>query len=132
MGTVEKRDKHKKRRYVSPEEKLERELKDCIDDLKEYCELASKTANEQKEYFTGPLENDVFQCSPMPWVTYTHISHTNFGKKDNATPLFDWGKYYEKDGKVMIPISVQAHHSFVDGLHIGLFVEQLQKFLNEC
>lgn len=103
-----------------------------IDDLKEYCELASKTADEQKEYFTGPLGNDVFQCSPMPWVTYTHISHTNSGKKDNATPLFDWGKYYEKDGKVMIPISVQAHHSFVDGLHIGQFVEQLQKFLNEC
>lgn len=58
--------------------------------------------------------------------------HLNSGKKDNATPLFDWGKYYEKDGKVMIPISVQAYHSFVDGLHIGLFVEQLQKFLNEC
>ena len=103
-----------------------------IDDLKEYCELASKTADEQKEYFTGPLGNDVFQCSPMPWVTYTHISHTNSGKKDNATPLFDWGKYYEKDGKVIIPISVQAHHSFVDGLHIGQFAEQLQKFLNEC
>ncbi len=23
-----------------------------------------------------------------------NISHTNAGKKDNATPLFDWGKYY--------------------------------------
>lgn len=30
MGTVEKRDKHKKRRFVSPEEKLERELKNCM------------------------------------------------------------------------------------------------------
>lgn len=30
VGTVEKRDKHKKRRFVSPEEKLERELKDCM------------------------------------------------------------------------------------------------------
>ena len=48
-----------------------------VDDLTEYVELASKTADEQKEYFTGPLGNDVFQCSPMPWVTYTHISHTN-------------------------------------------------------
>ena len=102
-----------------------------LDDLKEYCELAAKTAEEQKEYFTGPLGNDVFQCSPMPWVTYTHISHTNSGKKDNATPLFDWGKYYEKDGRIMIPISVQAHHSFVDGLHIGQFVEELKRFLNE-
>ena len=35
MGTVEKRNKHKKRRFVSSEEKLERELKDCI--LAKYC-----------------------------------------------------------------------------------------------
>lgn len=39
---------------------------------------------------------------------------------------------FSKKPKVMIPISVQAHHSFVDGLHIGQFVEHLQKFLNEC
>jgi len=102
------------------------------DDLREYCKSASKTANEQKEYFTGPLGNDVFQCSPMPWVTYTHISHTNSGKKDNATPLFDWGKFNEKDGKTVIPISVQAHHSFVDGLHIGQFAEKLQTYFDTC
>lgn len=101
-----------------------------IDDLREYCELALKTAKEQKAYFTGPLGNDVFQCSPMPWITYTHISHTNSGKKDNATPLFDWGKFYEKDGKILIPVSVQAHHSFVDGLHVGRFAEKLQDFFN--
>ncbi len=101
------------------------------DTMKEYVELALKTAEEQKEYFTGPLGNDVFQCSPMPWVTYTHISHTNSGKKDNATSLFDWGKYYEKDGKIVMSVSVQAHHSFVDGVYIGKFVDRLQKFLNE-
>jgi chloramphenicol O-acetyltransferase type B len=67
----------------------------------------------------------------MPWVTYTHISHTNSGKKDNATPLFDWGKYYKKDGCIVMPISVQAHHSFVDGIHVGKFAETLQNLLNE-
>ena len=102
-----------------------------IENLSEYVALATKTAEEQQEYFTAPLGNDVFQCSPMPWVTYTHISHTNSGKKDNATPLFDWGKYYEKDGRVLIPISIQAHHSFVDGIHIGQFVDVLQKFFDE-
>ena len=101
-----------------------------MEDLKAYCDLAEKTAKEQQEYFTGPLANDVFQCSPLPWVTYTHISHTNSGKKDNATPLFDWGKYYEKNGETIIPISVQAHHSFVDGLHVGQFVEKLQAFFD--
>lgn len=100
-----------------------------MDDLGEYCIKAKKIADEQDTYFTGPLGNDVFQCSPMPWVTYTHISHTNSGKKDNATPLFDWGKYYEKDGRIMMPISVQVHHSFVDGIHIGEFVDLLEKYL---
>ncbi|MGN0637128.1 MAG: CatA-like O-acetyltransferase [Huintestinicola sp.] len=101
------------------------------DTLDEYVQLAKRTAKEQREYFTGPLGNDVFQCSPMPWITYTHISHTNSGKKDNATPLFDWGKYYEKNGRIFIPVSVQAHHSFVDGIHIGKFAERLQNYLNE-
>ena len=101
------------------------------DTLEEYVKSATQIANEQKEYFTGPLGNDVFQCSPMPWISYTHISHTNSGKKDNATPLFDWGKYYEKDGKIVMPVSVQAHHSFVDGIHVGKFAETLQNYLNE-
>lgn len=102
-----------------------------IDDMGEYCRLAARTAETQKEYFTGPLGNDVFQCSAMPWVTYTHISHTNSGKKDNAVPLFDWGKFHERDGRVIIPVSVQAHHSFVDGVHIGNFAERLQRFFDE-
>lgn len=98
--------------------------------LEEYVELAAKTAEEQQEYFTGPLGNDVFQFSPMPWVTYTHISHTNSGKKDNATPLFDWGKYFQRDDRTLLPFSVQAHHSFVDGLHIGKLADTLQAYLD--
>ena len=100
------------------------------DTMEVYVAAARKSAEEQKEYFTGPLGNDVFQFSPMPWVTYTHISHTNSGKKENATPLFDWGKYFERDGKILLPFSVQAHHSFVDGLHIGELAERVQNFLN--
>lgn len=100
------------------------------DTLEEYVKSATQIADEQKEYFTGPLGNDVFQCSPMPFLTYTHISHTNSGKKDNATPLFDWGKYYEKDGRIVMPVSVQAHHSFVDGIHIGQFADKLQEYLS--
>lgn len=98
--------------------------------LDEYVHLAKRAAEEQQDYFTGPLGNDVFQCSPMPWITYSHISHTNSGKKENATPLFDWGKYYEKNGRFYMPISVQVHHSFADGIHVGKFAEKLQSYFN--
>lgn len=98
--------------------------------LEEYVRTASRMAREQKEYFTGLLGNGVFQFSPLPWVSYTHISHTNAGKKDNATPLFNWGKYVAREDKTLLPFSVQAHHSFVDGLHIGRLVDSLQAYLN--
>jgi chloramphenicol O-acetyltransferase type B len=118
--------------YMNPDTELFKvvnvELKDS---LEEYVPLAIKTARNQEEYFTGPLGNDVFQFSPMPWVSYTHISHTNSGKKENATPLFSWGKFYERDSKVILPFSVQVHHSFVDGIHIGKLSELLQTKLNE-
>lgn len=99
--------------------------------MESYVAAALKTAREQKEYFTGPLGNDVFQFSPFPWVSYTHISHTNSGNKENATPLFDWGKYFERDGRILLPFSVQAHHSFVDGIHVGKLADALQKFVEE-
>lgn len=99
--------------------------------MREYVTLAAKTAKEQQDYFTGPLGNDVFQFSAMPWVSYTHISHTISGKKDSATPLFDWGKYLKRDGNVILPFSVQAHHSFVDGIHIGKLVNALQDYLDK-
>ena len=100
------------------------------DTLESYVAVATQKAINQKEYFTGPLGNDVFQFSPMPWVSYTHISHTNSGKKDNATPLFDWGKFFERDDKWILPFSVQVHHSFVDGIHLGKFADSLQNYLN--
>lgn len=101
------------------------------DTMEAYVPLALQTARAQTAYFTGPLGNDVFQFSSLPWVSFTHISHTNSGKPDNATPLFDWGKYFERDGKIFLPFSVQAHHSFVDGLHVGRLAQRLQNFLDQ-
>lgn len=103
---------------------------EMTDTLEEYVALATKKELAQKEYFTGPLGNDIFQFSAFPWITYTHISYTDSGNKDTATPLFDWGKYYEKDEKILLPFSVQVHHSFVDGVHIGKLANNLQHYLN--
>ncbi|MCI9370961.1 MAG: chloramphenicol acetyltransferase [Lachnospiraceae bacterium] len=103
---------------------------EMTDTMEEYVSLAGEKEQAQKEYFTGPLGNDIFQFSALPWVTYTHISHTDSGNKDNATPLFDWGKYYEKDGQILLPFSVQVHHSFVDGIHIGKLADNLQHYLD--
>ncbi len=101
------------------------------DTIEEYVSLAASTVREQKECFTAPMGNDIYQFSSFPWVSFTHISHTESGKKDNATPMIDWGKYFIRDEKVMLPFSVQVHHSFVDGVHIGKLANLLQSYLDE-
>lgn len=99
------------------------------DTIEEYVATAIATAENQKVHFTGPAANDVYQFSAIPWVTFTHISHTDFGNPEKAQPIFDWGKYYERDGKLWMPFSVQVHHAFVDGIHIGKLADQLQKYM---
>ncbi|OJU12447.1 MAG: chloramphenicol acetyltransferase [Clostridiales bacterium 43-6] len=117
--------------YLNPETELFKVVPaEMTDSMDEYVRRAGEAAENQTEYFTGPLDNGIFLFSPLPWVSYTHISHTVSGKKDNAIPLFDWGKYFAREGKILLPFSVQVHHSFVDGIHVGKLVNGLQEYLN--
>lgn len=117
--------------YLNPETELFKVVNvPMAESMEKYVILAKKTAEEQEDYFTGPLGNDIFQFSPLPWISFTHISHTISGKKDNATPLIDWGKYFQREGRIFLPFSIQAHHSFVDGLYMGKFVNTLQEYLD--
>jgi chloramphenicol O-acetyltransferase type B len=101
------------------------------DTIEKFVQLAIVTAESQKEHFTGPVENDVYQFSALPWITFMHISHTDFGNREKAQPIFDWGKYHEREGKFMMPFAVQVHHAFVDGIHIGKLADKLQRYLDE-
>ena len=100
------------------------------DDIEDYVRIAKRAADEQQAYFDGPPRNDVYHFSPIPWLTYTHITHAFSGDRESAAPMFDWGKYYDKQGRLALPFSIQAHHSFVDGIHVSRFVERLQEYLN--
>ncbi len=72
------------------------------------------------------MENDIYQFSPFPWVSYTHISHTESGKKDNATPLFDWENSMKKMEKsiCLFPYKCIIH------LLMAYILENLQCYLN--
>ena len=98
--------------------------------MEDFIQNAKRIIVDQKEYFTGPIPIDAYVFSALPWLHYTHVSHTETGQKDRANPMFDWGKYQEMNGRLMMPFSIQVHHSFVDGIHIGRLVEQLQSYLD--
>lgn len=99
------------------------------ENIDEYIQTAENIISNQKNYASAPPANDAFGFSALPWITYTNISHTFSGDNKKASPAFDWGKFYEKDGRKYMPFTVQVHHSFVDGIHIAEFVEILENYL---
>lgn len=99
------------------------------DDVDEFILAAKGKIGTQKEYFSKSENSGIYQFSSIPWISYTHVTHTFSGDRDYAVPTFDFCKYYEKDGKIMLPFSVEVHHGFVDGVHIGKLADILQKEL---
>lgn len=46
-------------------------------------------------------------------------------------PIFTFGKYFEQDGKTLLPLSVQVHHAVCDGFHASRFIDEFQKLVND-
>ncbi|ESU29877.1 chloramphenicol acetyltransferase (CAT-III) [Flavobacterium limnosediminis JC2902] len=78
--------------------------------------------------FSG--QYNLIHFSSLPWVNFTSISHSrNFSYPDSC-PKISFGKMTEENGKKTMPVSVHVHHALMDGYHVGLFVEELQKQMN--
>lgn len=106
---------------------------DMEDSLFDFAEKAKETSARQKAYFDyAPLagRDDFIYITCIPWISFTHLSHTISINRNDAVPRISWGKYFEQDGKVLLPFSVQVHHAFVDGLHVGQYFQKLQAFLD--
>lgn len=67
--------------------------------------------------------------SSLPWLHYTALIQPVAGG-DESNPRITWGKY-EKDpsGRVLLPVSVLAHHALVDGIHLSQFYQNLDSEL---
>ncbi len=48
----------------------------------------------------------------------------------DSVPRIAWGKYFKDQDKVMLPLSIQAHHALMDGVHAGRYYEQIQVLMN--
>ncbi len=103
-------------------------------DLRQFVETAVQltAAHKQNPNFDpGDNIHDVLHCSVVPWISFTAIKHARrFGREDSI-PKLVFGKKIEQSGRWLMPISLEAHHGLMDGLHAGRFFEGLQKKLDE-
>jgi chloramphenicol O-acetyltransferase type A len=76
-----------------------------------------------------PGQDDLLYMTALPWVSFTSFMHPMNLQSIDSVPRFAWGKYFEENNMIKMPLGVQAHHALMDGIHIGRFYEQIQEYL---
>lgn len=77
-----------------------------------------------------PNRDDLLYVTSIPWISFTNITHPIQMPPIDSIPRISWGKYFEENGKIKLPLSVQVHHALVDGIHVGQFFNIFQDILN--
>lgn len=75
--------------------------------------------------------DDLIYHSVIPWVSFTSISHARDSKRQNGIPKISFGKYRDVGGRFVMPVSVEAHHALMDGLHVGRYFERLEGYFTD-
>jgi chloramphenicol O-acetyltransferase type A len=83
---------------------------------------------DQPRFEDDPDRDDYLFLSAFPWVSFTSMQHAMHYSPTDSVPRISWGKAFESEGKLQIPVAVQAHHAVVDGIHMGRFFELLTDF----
>lgn len=71
--------------------------------------------------------DDLLFMTSIPWVSFTSFIHPMSLPVDSV-PRLAWGKFFEEGDSLKVPLSVQAHHAVMDGLHIGRYYEKVQEY----
>lgn len=77
-----------------------------------------------------PDRDDRVFITSIPWVSFTSVTHPINLSPSDSIPRIAWGKYFEENGKLKLPVSVQVNHALMDGLHVGRYFSLLQDILD--
>ena len=104
--------------------------------FKEFSEMARMEIDRiKKSSGLGVNEDtsriDVIHFSTVPWISFTGVTHPQSFKYKDSIPKITFGKYFSRNDRMIMPVSVNAHHGLVDGFHVGQFLQLFQQLMNE-
>ena len=99
-------------------------------DYEAFCQayqrdMAEYGGNLGMEAKPGTPEN-TFPVSMLPWASFEGFNLNLQKGYDYLLPIFTMGRYYEENGRTLLPLAVQVHHGVCDGFHLCRFVSGLQ------
>ncbi len=96
------------------------------DDILEFCRKAKQKSEAQTCFLDASGECDgLIYLSCVPWVPMTGFVTERDFNADDSVPRVTWGKYQTRSNSLMLNMTLDVNHRFIDGLHIGRFYEAL-------
>lgn len=95
--------------------------KTVLQDIKQYGNITGviKARPNQPKNFC-PI-------SCLPWLSFTSFAQDTYTENSFLFPLIKFGKYFESDNKIMLPISVFVNHAVADGYHTCKLINDIQE-----
>lgn len=103
---------------------------DNYDNFKANALLKIEKAKNNIKIEDEPGKDDLLYITSIPWISFTNITHPIQMNPVDSIPRISWGKYFQENGKIKLPLSVQAHHALVDGVHVGQYFMIIQEILD--
>ena len=97
----------------------------------DFCRRAGEASRAQTKFIdNGPWPGDqliYFTC--QPWFPITSLTNERDLNPEDSVPRVAWGKYAEKDGRLVLSMSLELNHRLLDGVHVGRFYEALNRWM---
>ncbi|MED9957762.1 MAG: CatA-like O-acetyltransferase [Christensenellales bacterium] len=103
------------------------------DDMEAYARRARAVADAQTAYFPPPEEearDDYTYFSSSPLAVFRSLTQPMDLTRDDCIPAIAWSRYYEENGRLLLPYAIQFNHRVVDGWHVARFINELQAYLD--
>jgi chloramphenicol O-acetyltransferase type A len=75
--------------------------------------------------------DDMIHYTVLPWFAFTSFSNARSWGIEDSIPKIAFGKYFEKENRIKMPVAVDVHHALMDGLHVGRYLERFENYLSD-
>ena len=106
------------------------EMKDDVVEFNRSGKEAREKYKALKTYDVESNRSDLIYYSVIPWVSFTSFKHASRLDKSQTVPRIVFGKLFEAGDRKLMPLSVEANHTIMDGFHVGKYFTRFQEIIN--
>jgi chloramphenicol O-acetyltransferase type A len=89
-----------------------------------------RAARERVE-LSQPEDTNHVLFTAIQGVRFTGLTHAKPADATDARPRVAFGKFFERSGKLMVPVGLEVNHIFIDGAPLGELVDAVQREYDE-